>query len=75
MTSASKSKLKGYPQLERAINQNRASSFFLEEQEKIRQKIASNQSATTKVINDPDFIELMKVQIEVVHEWEIAEEY
>lgn len=75
ITGASKSKLEGYPQLERVVNQNRASRFFPEEQEEIRQKTASNRSATTKLINDPDFIELMRNQFQEVREWEIAEGY
>lgn len=60
ITGASKSKLKGYSQLERVVNQNRANRFFPEEQEEIRQKIASSRSAAMKVINDPDFVELMR---------------
>lgn len=60
ITGASKSKLKGYPQLESVVNQNRTKRFLPEEREEIRQKTASNRSAAMKVINDPDFIELEK---------------
>lgn len=75
ITGASKSKLKGYPQLERVVNQNRTDRFFPEEQEEIRQKTASNRSAAMKVINDPEFIELKQNRFRDLREWEIAEAY
>lgn len=75
ITGASKSKLEGYPQLERVANQNRANRFFPEEQEEIRQKTASNRSAAMKVMNDPDFLEVMRKQFRDVCEWEVEERY
>lgn len=75
ITGASKSKLKGYPQLERVVNQNRTNRFFSEEQEEIRQKTASNRSAAMRVINDPHFIERMRNQFRDMREWETAEGY
>lgn len=60
ITGASKSKLKGHAQLECVVNQNRASRFFPEVQKEIRHKIVITRSAATKLMNDRDFIELLR---------------
>lgn len=75
ITGGSKSKLEGYAPLQLAVNQNRASSFFPEEREDIRQKTASNRRATEKMMNDPSFVEEMNTKFEVVRKWEIVKGY
>lgn len=70
-----KPQLSGYDDLGRAVNQIRATRSFPEEQEDIWQKLASSRRATARVMNEPDFTELMTRRVEEVGKWEMEEGY
>lgn len=59
ITGASKVKLKGYPELERAINQGRADRFTSNEIDEIQEKIEKNRDAVKSVLRTDEFRQAM----------------